>query len=303
MDSKLTTSIVTDYCSLFHERGVFGAYPTHEMVNMLEENGVDLFVNLVYEDARLSSEYTTTKEMIRYPIKDQKAPEDLDSFNKLLFHILRHIHNGGIVYIHCIGGHGRSGLVVACLVCYLYRVSSDKAVQMTTEYHSARKIMRDRWRRMGSPQTVIQKKFVYQTYRPLLFYKTVSCGNTKGMSLHAPYSVAIDNFGVFPTLYEAFSTYKRVKGCLPFIELRSISGETLRGSWDDIKYNVMYTMIKKRYEQNPELVETLLSTGIRPILYHTDDDTYWGNGVVGNGENKLGALFEIMREEFFLRDF
>jgi len=68
--------------------------------------------------------------------------------------------NNEKIYIHCRGGHGRAGLVVACILSSICKISAIEAIKQTNEFHNNRKIMKIRWRKLGSPQTKKQKDFI-----------------------------------------------------------------------------------------------------------------------------------------------
>lgn len=55
-------------------------------------------------------------EEFLFPITDMLVPKDLKEFNKLIQHLMVAIVNGKKVFIGCIGGHGRTGLVLAALL-------------------------------------------------------------------------------------------------------------------------------------------------------------------------------------------
>ena len=63
------------------------------------------------------------------------------------------------IYIHCKGGHGRVGIAVASLLCYIKNISVEESLKLTNECHKKREIMKEKWRNIGSPQTYNQKKF------------------------------------------------------------------------------------------------------------------------------------------------
>lgn len=71
---------------------------------------------------------------------------------------------------------------------------------------------------------------------------------------------------------------------------------TLRDDWDDIKDNVMYKLVKAKFE-HPDYRKLLLETGDEEIVEgNWWGDTYWGmcNGV---GQNKLGKILMRVRDE------
>jgi len=45
---------------------------------------------------------------------------------------------GEKIYIHCWGGHGRTGTIIACLLGYLYPIEPDCALHLTSVYHQLR---------------------------------------------------------------------------------------------------------------------------------------------------------------------
>lgn len=71
----------------------------------------------------------------------------------------------------------------------------------------------------------------------------------------------------------------------------------LRHGWDQIKFNIMYEIVKAKFEQNIELKEKLLSTGDSYLEEgNTWGDRIWGT-VSGKGQNNLGKILMRVREE------
>lgn len=71
----------------------------------------------------------------------------------------------------------------------------------------------------------------------------------------------------------------------------------LRSDWEDVKDQLMYDIVKAKFEQNEHLKEELLATNDATLIEgNTWHDTYWGicNGV---GQNKLGKTLMKVREE------
>ena len=86
---------------------------------------------------------------------DRSVPEDhrLIAFIPKLACTIR--EPGECVYVHCWGGHGRTGIVIATLLIVLYGVTPDEALHLTEAYHSKREEARSH-----SPQTSFQFKQV-----------------------------------------------------------------------------------------------------------------------------------------------
>lgn len=70
-----------------------------------------------------------------------------------------------------------------------------------------------------------------------------------------------------------------------------------RKDWDDIKIDVMYTVLKDKFTRNQDLKEKLLQTGNK-ILEETNwwNDTFWGV-CDGKGKSHLGNVIMKIRKE------
>jgi hypothetical protein len=152
------------------DKALFGSFPSESAVKELESHGVKYYVNLTYDNEDKITQYTTENQIITYQIQDRSIPEDLLSFTRLILHvsdIIKNLKLGEKIYIHCKGGHGRAGLVVACVICHLFKYTAYDSLQYTSKCHNDRLVMREKWRKIGSPQTYVQKKFVHQLFRPI----------------------------------------------------------------------------------------------------------------------------------------
>ena len=68
-----------------------------------------------------------------------------------------------IIYVHCWGGHGRTGIVIALLLVVLYNLNVEEALRLTELYHSKREQAR-----LHSPQTSAQMEQVRTVGKRLL---------------------------------------------------------------------------------------------------------------------------------------
>ena len=76
----------------------------------------------------------------------------------------------------------------------------------------------------------------------------------------------------------------------------------LRPDWEDIKLNVMESILIDKFARNYELAEKLVKTAYSELVEgNTWGDTYWGV-CDGKGENHLGELLMKVRS-IFLRLF
>ena len=175
---------------------MFGSYPTQENINAFEEDGVRVFVDLTHSSESKIVPYNTKYRYISYPITDNNIPTNIKNFCSFVYKLCDVIVKLGTpdkIYIHCKGGHGRSGVVVACLVCKLLHMQPLQSIEYTNYCHNKRTVMRDLWRHLGSPQTYLQKKLVHDL-----------CGNTNidsnnELSIDFKSNVNIQNIGIFRT--------------------------------------------------------------------------------------------------------
>jgi ribA/ribD-fused uncharacterized protein len=294
------------------DRALFGSFPTQEAVDELEKEGVKFFINLTHEDEKKITPYTTNYTQILFPIIDRQVPKDWVAYARFIIRIsdiILSLKSGELVYLHCKGGHGRSGVVVASLLCYIFGLSPENSLEQTTKSHSKRHTMREKWRKLGSPQTYYQKNFVYKFFEPLMFYRAYKNGLTAGFSNFTSHPVTIKNFGTFPTSESAIQAYKnptdkhyvqKQENSKSPIMAKALGRKTeLRKDWIEVCNKLMYQVVEAKFTQNPELKENLIQTGLRPIIQHTRCDYFWGDGGDGTGRNKLGKILTSLRESFY----
>jgi ribA/ribD-fused uncharacterized protein len=71
----------------------------------------------------------------------------------------------------------------------------------------------------------------------------------------------------------------------------------LRSDWESVKDAVMLDAVRAKFAQHADLRRLLLATGDTPIVEHTANDRYWGDGGDGRGRNRLGTILMQVREE------
>lgn len=71
------------------------------------------------------------------------------------------------------------------------------------------------------------------------------------------------------------------------------------------KEQLMYSIVREKFLQNPGARQVLLGTGNKELIYNTGNrslfrtnDQYWGNGYDGDGKNTLGRILMQIRNEF-----
>ncbi|KAL6079114.1 ADP-ribose glycohydrolase ARH3, variant 3 [Balamuthia mandrillaris] len=91
---------------------------------------------------------------LHFPIQDGAVGEDEEVVQLVerLSRLIKEERNVP-VYVHCWGGHGRTGTIIALLIANLYQVGSEEALSRTGKYHNSRLITN---RSSLSPQTPVQ---------------------------------------------------------------------------------------------------------------------------------------------------
>ena len=153
----------------------FGGYPSVSMWNKIRQSNVSIMVDLTSKEEKGHFDlfpyfrkehmsHSCSIRYINYPIQDKKCPIHRESFQRFLYHLLQigcmQTISSACVYIHCRGGHGRSGMVVACLLTYLYNITPIEAIRKTTLLHRQRSDLRSYRRWILCPNSVYQRQFV-----------------------------------------------------------------------------------------------------------------------------------------------
>ena len=306
-----------NYCSYFiKDKALFGSYPSLESAQELYSHNVNVFIDLTTDEEKttLDDYYNSIDNItyLNYPINDRKTPTNISTFSSFVIKIYEILKNIGDnkIYIHCKGGHGRAGIVVACLLCLIHKIPPEKSLDMTTQFHSHRKEMRNKWRTIGSPQTHKQKVFVIKICKPLYFFKAYKNGCTMGLSNFSRHSIIIPNIESFPTSTSAFYSYKNLNDKEYIEKLKNAESPQLAKNigikyntkdWNKKEYDIMCYIISLKIEQHPDILQNIIqTTGLRPLIYTSKYDEYWGIGEKGKGQNMLGKIWENIRYQKYL---
>jgi ribA/ribD-fused uncharacterized protein len=293
------------------DKALFGSFPTQEAVEDLQRAGVRHFINLTHPDEKKIEPYHTDYNYISFPITDHHVPKDWRLFACFLVKvgdIINKLHPGELIYVHCKGGHGRSGIVVASLLCYMYDITASSALEYTAKYHSTRSVMREKWRRMGAPQSLYQRHFVHMFFEPFVFFRS---GDITGFSNFSSHPVTVQGLGTFPTAEAALQAYKNpddVEYVQKQREARTPNVSVLLGKkvtrpdWEHVCERIILHILKSKFDQHPDIRKNLLGTGFRPLIQHTRADDFWGNGGDGSGKNRLGKALMKLREYYYRRE-
>ena len=73
--------------------------------------------------------------------------------------------------------------------------------------------------------------------------------------------------------------------------------DALRTDWHEVKWSVMETAVRAKFQLNQQLQALLLRTGEAEIVEDSTHDPFWGVGRDGRGENRMGRLLMQVRQE------
>jgi ribA/ribD-fused uncharacterized protein len=189
-------------------------------------------------------------------------------------------------------------------------MSAEDAIQRTTEAHGRRLQMSERWRRLGSPQTARQKRFVFKFFQPIYFYKSFRNSFVNGFSNSSHHPVSIPDIGLFATSEAAFLAHKNLSDDLYINRLKQsrnsaaakrIGRQCLDSvDWQEMKVEYMERVVRLKVEQNESVRINLLQSALRPICDSNRHDSFWGTGENGRGLNILGKILMSIRAEMLL---
>jgi len=304
----MSKNIESRFAYAFSKKIIFGGYPTQDIVNYLvDEKNVKYFVDLTFQNEKHITPYKTDKFVFHFPIKDGYVPSDKIKFIIFVLkvsEIICSLSNKERVYIHCKGGHSRSGILIAILLCKHFGFSPKLALEYTTLYHSKRKHMRNIYYCLKCPNRMNQRQFVYECTTNFYFNRP----DKNGFSNFTRHNVYIPELNITcPTAEKAYRIYKdplNIKHVEKLVEskrgIKLGKNTLLTKESDRIKLQIMHRVIKLKFDQHPGIKAELLNTYLRPIIYTNNKDSFFGVGKNKNtGKNILGIILVSIRNEYF----
>lgn len=122
--------------------------------------GITYFLDLTqsYEVPEYASFLPSNVQRISFPIKNCGVPSNIETVIEL-FHELEHLLHDkprAKLYIHCHGGVGRTGTIVACYYIYFEHLSFEEAIdKMRRQYAQS-----PRSKIMNAPENSLQIEFI-----------------------------------------------------------------------------------------------------------------------------------------------
>ncbi len=154
----------TPNCNVLQANVLCGRFPTRDEVAVLVEAGVTVFVNLAEEwefcenrrQRAIDYSVPETLEKLFFPVMDRSIPEDKTKFRAFV-ELLSQKVSAHTIYVHCLGGAGRTGIVAACLLLQLDKsLSADDALNQVDKSFKSREF----YNGGTSPEFEHQREFV-----------------------------------------------------------------------------------------------------------------------------------------------
>ena len=155
--------LVTKFYEIFAflKHPATGYFGPKKRLNSLIEDGITSFIDLTVEGelppySHLIESADFAPKVIKYqrmPIQDMSTPQKVE-MEEILNYIDKEVTAGNKIYVHCLRGLGRTGIVIGC---YLVR-HGDTGEKAIKNIASLRKNLPNSW--LQSPQTDRQKEFV-----------------------------------------------------------------------------------------------------------------------------------------------
>jgi protein-tyrosine phosphatase len=132
-------------------------------IDLTEAGELEPYAELLREEAGSRTSY------LRIPIRDVSVPEEPETVAEIIAAIDREIAEGGITYVHCWGGVGRTGLAVACWLQQRGKTPDEALKNLADKWRSCAKSIR----KPSSPETAEQMEWVtkWPVYRSTLSLK------------------------------------------------------------------------------------------------------------------------------------
>eukprot|EP01105_Mastigella_eilhardi_P015523 TRINITY_DN355_c1_g2_i1.p1 TRINITY_DN355_c1_g2~~TRINITY_DN355_c1_g2_i1.p1 ORF type:complete len:226 (+),score=70.60 TRINITY_DN355_c1_g2_i1:3-680(+) len=100
-------------------------------------------------------------EFIHFPIYDKQTAPD-NEVAALVQRLLDIVVAGKKLYMHCMGGHGRTGTILALMLAHLYALEAYEALELCTKWHDTRQDCKEKPGMYHSPESHAQKAQVYR---------------------------------------------------------------------------------------------------------------------------------------------
>lgn len=301
----------------------FGKYICSETLEELNSVGVNYILDLTTDSEKEDiGDYNDLIDCYRkrFPIADKDIIDD-DVVSKLIRKLTKRLIKGKVIYIHCKNGYSRSAVIAGLLYGCVNNLRAEEVFIRLDEAHKERKIVKDKFRKQGCPQTKTQREQIKRLLKPYDFYygshpfsnfskHVINIKYKKFLNFpcNIKYKNKIEENGkkttkditkitfTFPTSEALFHAFKAPHN-LTYLETlentktpsqskkigRAVS---LRKDREKIKFEAMIYTCEQKYKQHrSEIKGKLKESQLRPLFEHTKNDAVWGDNFDRTGRN------------------
>jgi len=294
----LSRMLINDFWSQAAEGIYFGPYPTQSIINKILATYPDILIVNLTQDVEIIEGYSApASHLLSYPIKDNNIPLGAD-FAPFIARIARCER----LFIHCKGGHGRSSMVAACVLCYKFKYEPEKALGIVMRAHRERNILSQRWREKALCMRLCQRNFVYDSFLPIYIKRVYKRGSYNGLNACSLYPILYGGikFQCAEILFQALKDFEnkdyvdKLLAINPrFVYLAKNIGEehyiAAEEDWIERRHEIMKFVYSLKLQQHPYIKEYLLSTRLAPIIDISRNRHY---------DNLIGCVLSELRDEF-----
>jgi len=142
----------------------FGPFPNQRMIDRLHEEGFNVILNLTIPGEEQMYYLHEGMEYLSYPIPDNRYPLCVMSYATLVTHI-KYLAMTKKIYVHCRGGHGRSGMTCVSIIYAIYPFDLRESIAFVNQSHNERNMLRNKWKKRNSPFNYDQFTFLSKIHK------------------------------------------------------------------------------------------------------------------------------------------
>ena len=178
MYSFKSSENIYDWIScLIKDKLYFGPFPNQNMIDSLFKENFDFIINLTMDNENIFVDFNESKDDIQtyrvpknkyisYQIKDNDTPECPLSYSSFIIKLKKLYLTDKKIYIHCRGGHGRSGMVSVSLLLSIFLDKNIKEIiEIVNQSHIDRIILRKKWKNKKTPFNYNQYMFLLKIHK------------------------------------------------------------------------------------------------------------------------------------------
>ena len=152
---------VTTYVCLQAEVGPQST-DTEDLGGIQTGNEVDMYPSYAQAVSQVAerNQSSSKPKFVYYGMKDDEIAPSEESLCDLVENIRKKVEDGEVIYVHCKGGSGRTGIVISCLLASLYPdLGADEVLERTQQSFELRARGAGKWvnPKRQSPATEEQK--------------------------------------------------------------------------------------------------------------------------------------------------